>query len=96
MLRFSLLPRTAALDSARLLGLNVVSGNPLGIKGLAGGSSIGIGAGALSLLRSLGAALSGTTGLALLGEVGGDPNVVEEVHDTDEAGEEEDVEEDAT
>lgn len=91
----SLLPRTAALDSARLLGLNMVSGDPLGIKGLPSRSGISIGAGALSLLGSLGAALGGTTRLALLREVGGDPDVVEEVHDTDEAGEEENVEEDA-
>ena len=94
--RFSLLPRPAALDSARLLGLDVVSGNPLGIKGLSGGSSVSVGARALSsLLSRLGAALGGTAGLALLGEVRGDPDIVEEVHDASEAGEKEDVEEDA-
>ena len=40
--------------------------------------------------------LCAITSAALLGEVGCDPDSVEEIDDADEAGEEEEVEEDAT
>lgn len=73
----------------------MVGWNPVRIEALAGGGSVRVGSGALDILaRGLWAAFGGAVTLALLGEVGRHPHVVEEVDDTGEASEEEDVEED--
>lgn len=73
----------------------MVGGDPVSVVGSGRGDS---GAGSflnnLALSRSL--LLAGLATLALLGEVGSDPDSVEEVDDTDEAGQEEEVKEDAT
>lgn len=88
---------TATLDLPRLRAADVVRRNPVGVVGGGGRNSR---AGGL-LRRASGLALGGALGvvglgaLALLGEVGSDPDSVEEVHDTNKAGQEEEVEEDA-
>lgn len=76
----------------------MVSGDPLGVVGSGRRDSRAAGSLNGSLL------LGGTSGLlelgtlsrtALLGEVGGDPDGVEEVDDAGEAGQEEEVQEEA-
>lgn len=89
----------AALDLPGFRTVDVVGWNPLGVVGCCGCNS---GAGAFIGRLSFGA-LSATGGfllarlatLALLREVGCDPDSVEEVGDTNKAGQEEEVEEDA-
>lgn len=84
----------AALDLPGLRTVDVVGGNPVSIVG--GGRGDG-GAGSFldNLALGRGLLLAGLATLALLGEVGCDPDSVEEVDDTNEAGQEEEVEEDA-
>jgi len=87
----------STLDLPRLGTSNVVGGDPVGVvgggrgDGRARGLIDGRGFGALGAAR--GALLTGLAGLALLGEVGGDPDGVEEVHSTRGAGQEEEVQE---
>lgn len=88
----------AAFDLAGLRAVDVVRGNPISVVGTgrrnrsAGGSLLGNwGLNALGL----GALLAGLSGLALLGEVGSDPNGVEEVAGARDTGQQEEVEEDA-
>lgn len=72
-----------------------MGGDPVGVVGTGGGNS-GIRRGNIEV-----SLLDGDTGLlrlaatSLLGEVGGDPDGVEEVEDTSEKGKDEEVEEDA-
>lgn len=81
----------------RLGAGNVVRRNPIGVvggsgrNGRVGGLLDGDGLGALGG----GTLLAGLAALALLREVGGDPHGVEEVDDTSEASQEEEVKEDA-
>ena len=77
----------------------MVGGDPIGV--VSGGGGHGSAGGALfgdlglRALRGLSALLTGLSGgLALLGEVGRDPNRVEEVTGADNTGKKEDVEED--
>lgn len=85
----------AAFDLSGLRAVDVVGGDPVGIVSSGRGDSR-----AGSVLNNLalgrGLLLAGLATLALLGKVGRDPDIVEEVDDTDEAGQEEEVEEDAT
>lgn len=95
LLRFAAALRASTtLDSLRLRALNVVTRDPVFIVGLASrnGSALGVGGNSsVSLLHlHLFAALSG---LSLLGEVGNDPDGIEEISDAHGAGKEEKVEE---
>lgn len=84
----------AALDLTGLGTVDVVSGNPVSVVGGGRGDSrAGRFLDNLALSGSL--LLSELPPLALLGEVRCDPDGVEEVDDADEAGQEEEVEEDA-
>lgn len=86
-----------ALPPAGLSGLgavDVVRGDPVRVIGGGGrngraGALLGLGLGALR-----GSLLTGLAALALLGEVGSDPDRVEEVDDASKAGQEEEVQED--
>lgn len=77
----------------------MVRGNPVSVVGSSGGNSgtgallHGLGLGTLGTAG--GSLLAGLAGLALLREVGSDPDGIEEVDDTGERGEEEEVQEDA-
>jgi len=87
----------STLYLARLRAGNVVRGDPVSVVGGSGGDSR---VGGLLSGDGLGALGGGTllarlAALALLGEVGGDPHGVEEVDDTNEASQEEEVKEDA-
>lgn len=89
----------AALDLAGLGAVDVVRGNPISIVGTgrrnrsAGGRLLG-NRGLNALGATVGALLAGLSGLALLGEVGSDPNGVEEVTGARDTGQQEEVEED--
>lgn len=91
--------RTGLGAALRLAGLgagDVVGGNPVGVVGCGGrnGSTGGLlGSLLLNALGALGALLGGLSSLALLGEVGGDPDGVEEVAGTRDTGQEEEIEE---
>lgn len=87
------------LDLSGLGAVDVVRRNPISVVG--GGTRDSSTAGSLlsglgldTLRATLGALLTGLSRLALLGEVGGDPNGVEEVTGTRNTGEQEEVEED--
>ena len=90
---------SAALDSLGFGALDVVGWDPIFVVRLPGGDSwafrirchLSSGVGFFGHLRTF-AALGG---FALLGEVGDDPDGVEEVSDRDGAGEEEEVKEEA-
>lgn len=90
----------AALDLAGLGAVDVVRGDPIGVVG-AGRRNRSAGRRLLSnwglnaLSATRGALLAGLSGLALLGEVGSDPNGVEEVTSARDTGKQEEVEEDA-
>lgn len=88
---------TATLDLPRLRAVDVVRRNPVGIVGGGGRHSRAGGLLGRASRLALGGALAvvGLAALALLGEVGSDPDSVEEVHDTSKTGQEEEVEEDA-
>lgn len=81
----------ATLDLPGPRAVDVVVGDPFGIVGSGRRDSGGL---LLGLLGDGGLLLGGLSGLALLGEVGGDPHGVEEVDDTTEGSEEEEVQED--
>lgn len=73
----------------------MVRGNPIRVVGRGRGN--GRAGALLTTLSTLGAGstlLASLAGLALLREVGSDPNGVEEVYNADEAGQEEEVQED--
>lgn len=72
----------------------MVGGNPVSVVGGGRGDS-GAGSFLDNLALGRGLLLAVLATLALLGEVGCDPDSVEEVDDTNEAGQEEEVEEDA-
>lgn len=88
-----------ALDLSGLGAVDVVGGDPVSVVGGGGGNSRAgslLNSGSLSTLgRAGGTLLGGLAALALLGEVGGDPDGVEEVDNSSKAGQEEEVEEDA-
>lgn len=90
----------ATLDLARLGAVDVVGGDPVGVVGGSGGDGGVRGllnSGGLGTLRAAsGTLLASLATLALLGEVGSDPDIVGEVDGTTEASQEEQVEEDAT
>lgn len=88
----------STLDLPGLRTSDVVGGDPVGVVG--GGGRDGRGGGLLdgggfALGTARGALLAGLAALALLWEVGGDPDGVEEVDGTSGAGQEEEVEEEA-
>lgn len=87
----------AALRLAGLRAGDVVGGNPVGVVGGGGGNCSAAGGLLSSLdltaLGALGALLGGLSSLALLGEVGGDPDGVKEVAGSRDTGQEEEVEE---
>lgn len=88
----------AALNLPGFRTVDVVGWNPLGVIGCCGGNSRGAfiggrGFGAFGAAR--GSLLAGLAALALLREVGRDPNSVKEVGNTNEAGQEEEVQENA-
>lgn len=92
--------RTGLGAALRLPGLgagDVVGGNPVGVVGSGGGNGSAAGGLLSSLdlntLGALGALLGGLSSLALLGEVGNDPDGVEEIAGTRDTGQEEEVEE---
>lgn len=89
----------AALDLARLRAVDVVGRNPVSVIGGSrgnGGAGGLLNSGSLGTLSAAGGTLlAGLAALSLLGEVGCDPDGVEEVDGTTKASQEEEVEEDA-
>lgn len=76
----------------------MVGGDPVGVVGSGRGDGRGGGlldGGGFALGAARGTLLAGLAALALLGEVGSDPDGVEEVDGTSGAGQEEEVEEEA-
>lgn len=84
-----------ALDLTSLGLLDVVGRDPVRVVGSGGGNG-GVRRGNIEIgLLDSDTSLLRLTATSLLGEVGGDPNGVEEVEDTGEEGKDEEVEEDA-